>query len=431
MKKGGYIPSYSYGGMPKYGFGSWIKDKTSQVTDWAGDKATQAVNWTAGDSIGAKAIGFIPGYGQAARFGSKLINKYNEDGNLSIGDVVTSGLASSPIGNILNESYVQQNAGTIGGVTGGIAGAFIGGPAGAMAGYSLGSSIGGLAQGEYEQDQQFAAQNESLLQQQQQQQLYSDMLNRNNLIQSRLSGYNNQQPRYSAVFKNGGGMDDGNRLKSSYNQFFPQRTVSGDTIYITPTTTKTLADTASFKRLNDNYSYFTDKKKVPYYGNVNPAYLDKDNRIYFRSDWQGDTKLMEDIFKGKFNPKEHKYIPSYSSGGSINISPSKRGTFTTQATKMGMGVQEAASKILSSPEGRYTPEMRKKANFARNSKSWNKAYGGDLDTVNNPNVTAIDNGGSHESNILGGIPISNRGLVEEGEVIAKINGQDYVFSNRF
>jgi len=33
---------------------------------------------------------------------------------------------------------------------------------------------------------------------------------------------------------------------------------------------------------------------------------------------------------------------------------------------MGMGVQEAASAILNAPEGKYSPAMRKKANFAKN-----------------------------------------------------------------
>jgi hypothetical protein len=52
--------------------------------------------------------------------------------------------------------------------------------------------------------------------------------------------------------------------------------------------------------------------------------------------------------------------------GGIHLDPSKAGTFKAQATRMGMGTQEAASAILSAPEGRYTPAMRKKANFARN-----------------------------------------------------------------
>lgn len=59
-------------------------------------------------------------------------------------------------------------------------------------------------------------------------------------------------------------------------------------------------------------------------------------------------------------------LPMMKSGGSIKIDPAKRGTFKTQAIKMGMGVQQAASKILSAKEGTYTPAMRKKANFAKN-----------------------------------------------------------------
>lgn len=65
------------------------------------------------------------------------------------------------------------------------------------------------------------------------------------------------------------------------------------------------------------------------------------------------------------------YMPqlaaSYNKGKSpIKIKPSKRGTFKAQAKKMGMGVQQAASKILNAPKGKYSPAMRKKANFAKN-----------------------------------------------------------------
>ena len=63
----------------------------------------------------------------------------------------------------------------------------------------------------------------------------------------------------------------------------------------------------------------------------------------------------------------------YGQGGGIHIDPSKRGTFKAQASRMGMGVQQAASSILNAPEGKYSPAMRKKANFARN---FAKADGG-------------------------------------------------------
>ena len=52
--------------------------------------------------------------------------------------------------------------------------------------------------------------------------------------------------------------------------------------------------------------------------------------------------------------------------GGIFIDPAKKGTFKAQATRMGMGVQEAASAILSAPKEKHSPAMRKKANFAKN-----------------------------------------------------------------
>lgn len=55
----------------------------------------------------------------------------------------------------------------------------------------------------------------------------------------------------------------------------------------------------------------------------------------------------------------------YSDGGTIHIDPSKRGTFKAQATKMGMGVKEAAHHILAHKDN-YSSAMVKKANFAAN-----------------------------------------------------------------
>jgi hypothetical protein len=51
--------------------------------------------------------------------------------------------------------------------------------------------------------------------------------------------------------------------------------------------------------------------------------------------------------------------------GGIKIDPKKKGTFKAQATKMGMSVQQAAEHILDNKQ-EYSPEMVKKANFARN-----------------------------------------------------------------
>ena len=71
---------------------------------------------------------------------------------------------------------------------------------------------------------------------------------------------------------------------------------------------------------------------------------------------------------------KEKQQKQYAEGG-IHLDPKKKGTFKAQATRMGMGVQEAAAAILNAPEGKYSPEMRKKANFARN---FAKEIGGEL-----------------------------------------------------
>lgn len=60
--------------------------------------------------------------------------------------------------------------------------------------------------------------------------------------------------------------------------------------------------------------------------------------------------------------------------GGINIDPSKKGTFKAQATRMGMGIQEAAAHILANRD-EYTSGMVRKANFARN---FAKEEGGEM-----------------------------------------------------
>lgn len=59
----------------------------------------------------------------------------------------------------------------------------------------------------------------------------------------------------------------------------------------------------------------------------------------------------------------------YMEDGGIYIKPQNRGKFTASANRVGMGVQEFARHVLSNPED-YSPLQRKRANFARNAKSW-------------------------------------------------------------
>ena len=67
----------------------------------------------------------------------------------------------------------------------------------------------------------------------------------------------------------------------------------------------------------------------------------------------------------------------FKDGGSINIKPSRKGTFTAAAKRHGKSVQEFASQVLANKDN-YSTAMVKKANFASNSRHWSHDYGGNL-----------------------------------------------------
>lgn len=91
----------------------------------------------------------------------------------------------------------------------------------------------------------------------------------------------------------------------------------------------------------------------------------------------GMLNLAHDIYMTQEQVKQSKGMKNDldQAKNGIHIDKSKRGTFKAQATKMGMGVQEAASKILNAPEGKYSSAMRRKANFAKN---FAKEVGGEI-----------------------------------------------------
>jgi hypothetical protein len=76
------------------------------------------------------------------------------------------------------------------------------------------------------------------------------------------------------------------------------------------------------------------------------------------------TKAQMEFMNG-YVPANIHDVYEYAAGGGIHIDPSKKGTFKAQATRMNMGVQEAASHILANKDD-YSSTMVKKANFARN-----------------------------------------------------------------
>ena len=63
-------------------------------------------------------------------------------------------------------------------------------------------------------------------------------------------------------------------------------------------------------------------------------------------------------------------IELYKKGHKICIKKENRGKFTESAKKAGMGVQEFASHVLSN-KNRYSTTLVKRANFAKNAKSFN------------------------------------------------------------
>lgn len=169
------------------------------------------------------------------------------------------------------------------------------------------------------------------------------------------------------------------------------------------------------KRLTNQLKEQAEAANTRLYGNFNQA-ADVTNENQFLQGMYNIGALGGPLFKE----------------GGIMIKKENRGKFTESANRANMGVQEYARHILANKED-YSPTLIKRANFARNAAKWN-AFGGDLNTYGgtyNGGLEYINNGSTHENNILGGVPMGydkdgTPNLVEEGETI----WNDYVFSNR-
>lgn len=153
-------------------------------------------------------------------------------------------------------------------------------------------------------------------------------------------------------------------------------------------------------------------------------------RLYGNFNQAADITNENQFLQGMYNVGAFGG-PLFKEGG-IMIKKENRGKFTESANRANMGIQEYARHILANKEN-YSPTLIKRANFARNAAKWN-AFGGDLNTYGgtyNGGLEYINNGSTHENNILGGVPMGSDingtpNLVEEGETI----WNDYVFSNR-
>ena len=213
-------------------------------------------------------------------------------------------------------------------------------------------------------------------------------------------------------------------------------------------------------------SYATDDSGraivFPMVQEVNGKLMDYSNPKY-KKDWRAamnnaiankDTLMMSPSQAEEFTTQYKNYYPGfneYASGGKIHINPANKGKLTATSKRTGKSFSELAHSS--------DPLTRKRAIFALNARKWNhKAYGGNLfkdggnaelmkTLYNNNNffasggdadntdfsngVTEYNEGGTHEENPNGGVPVGtdSKGtpnLVEQGEVRYK----DYIYSNR-
>ncbi len=100
-------------------------------------------------------------------------------------------------------------------------------------------------------------------------------------------------------------------------------------------------------------------------------------RAYARATWEEGGMMGEE----------------YAEGG-IHIKPENRGKFTAYAKSHGKGVQEMAAHIMANKED-YSPDVVKRANFAKNAAGWKHEMGGylpmheDGDIIGNPDRVAV------------------------------------------
>ena len=143
-------------------------------------------------------------------------------------------------------------------------------------------------------------------------------------------------------------------------------------------------------------------------------------------------KALNAANKGKLtslpNSFESSELNTFAKGGKIHIKPENRGKFTKYCGG------KVTSECIARGKRSSDPAVRKRATFAANARKWHHAFGGDLLTHGaewDNGLGIIGNGGTHEENPMGGVPMGmdaegTPNLVEQGEVIFN----DYVFSNR-
>ncbi len=113
----------------------------------------------------------------------------------------------------------------------------------------------------------------------------------------------------------------------------------------------------------------------------------KQNRKVAEIALQASKTMPEKVEREYVRPEDiqntgEEFFPIYGVGtnvlakSGININPKNKGKFTAWAKKRGMSVAEAADKVMAN-KSKYSKEVVKMANFAKNARSFNKAQDGD------------------------------------------------------
>ena len=219
-----------------------------------------------------------------------------------------------------------------------------------------------------------------------------------------------------------------NKAKKKYRKLKLQQDIARNRALTSFEDAASAADTQSDLNAMANYAAFGGPLSITD-NNDNMGAIDYD----FMSDYlisknksaEAKNKIPINIFGNLANTS------LFALGGGIHIKKSHRGLFTKEAKEHDMGVQEFASHVLANKD-KYSPEVVKRANFARNSTKF--ALGGDMQTNGSDfsdGLQVISAGGSHENNPYDGVQLGidaqgKPNLVEEGETIF----DDYVFSKR-
>ena len=314
--------------------------------------------------------------------------------------------------------FLQSNAGTIGTVLGAGIGSIVPG-AGTAIGASIGGGLGNMVQGSYEQDEA------------------ADMQASQQAAQNRRTAFSNYQnnmqptPNYGANFAKGGRMyPNGGDLPSKEFQQYRDPYAKMQSIspkLQSPVQSYRLEQPYIPQAQGINYSLPQQEvsqapahiplSKLDHYSALQKQYNNPGQQEALKRSRFTAQQLQNQVYPNQdLETVWQNYITSPQGTQSI-----QEGS-TIGRNPYGGGMSSGLGNVP------IQEEVDAMKNTGKRKPAKLFAKGGPLKEARyNKNITYYANGGSHKSNPNGGIPIGNKGLVEQDEFRYK----DYIFSNRF